>query len=55
VNDNETLRTYGSNTDAYVVFKKMLGKNRPPDDWDALLKESRNESERQKRLTKRAT
>jgi len=55
VNDNKTLRTYGSNTDAYVVFKKMLGKNRPPDDWDALLKESRNESERQKRLTKRAT
>ena len=47
VNDNETLRTYGSNTDAYVVFKKMLGKNRPPDDWDALFKEASKASERQ--------
>jgi toxin YhaV len=50
VNDNETLRTYGSNTDAYVVFKKMLGKNRPPDDWNALLKEASSASERQLRI-----
>ena len=30
VNDAETLRTYGSRTDAYAVFKGMLGRNRPP-------------------------
>lgn len=50
VNDSDTLRTYGSNTDAYAVFKKMLGKNRPPDDWDALLKEASSASERQQRI-----
>lgn len=54
VNDYETLRTYGSKTDAYAIFKKMLGKNRPPNDRDALLEESLNESERQKKLIKRS-
>lgn len=38
VNDSETLRTYGSKTDAYVVFKGMLDDGRPPDDWDKLSK-----------------
>ncbi|QLR03273.1 type II toxin-antitoxin system YhaV family toxin [Providencia rettgeri] len=38
VNDDSTLRTYGSKTDAYKVFGKMLKKGHPPDDWDALLK-----------------
>ena len=37
VNDRETLRTYGSKTDAYAVFKTMLDKDSPPDDWAALL------------------
>lgn len=50
VNDSETLRTYGSKTDAYAVFSKMLGKNRPPDDWDALLKEASSDLERQNRM-----
>ena len=36
VNDKDTLRTYGSKTDAYAVFRKMLDKGNPPDDWDAL-------------------
>ena len=39
VNDQETLRTYGSSTDAYAVFARMLDNDDPPDDWDALLKE----------------
>lgn len=39
VNDQETLRTYGSSTDAYAVFARMLDRDNPPDDWDALLKE----------------
>lgn len=37
VNDTETLRTYGSNTDAYAVFRRMLGAGNPTDDWDALV------------------
>lgn len=38
VNDADTLRTYGSKTDAYAVFRKMLDKGNPPEDWAALLK-----------------
>jgi len=41
VNDEETLRTYGSKADAYAVFKGMLDRNRPPDDWETLLKEAK--------------
>ena len=40
VNDRDTLRTYGSKTDAYAVFKAMLDKGNPPDDWEALVKDS---------------
>ena len=38
VNDENTLRTYGSKSDAYAVFKNMLDGGNPPDDWAALLK-----------------
>ena len=37
VNDENSLRTYGSKSDAYAVFRKMLDKGNPPDDWTALL------------------
>ena len=37
VNDANTLRTDGSKTDAYLVFKGMLDKGNPPDDWQTLL------------------
>ena len=37
VNDERTLRTYGSTTDAYRVFRGMLDKGDPPDDWATLL------------------
>ncbi|MCZ8042155.1 MAG: type II toxin-antitoxin system YhaV family toxin [Beijerinckiaceae bacterium] len=37
VNDETTLRTYGAKTDAYCVFKGMLDKGNPPDDWKDLL------------------
>lgn len=40
VNDQDSLRTYGSKTDAYQVFKEMLRDGNPPDDWTALLKAS---------------
>lgn len=37
VNDTNTLRTYGAKTDAYAVFRSMLEKGSPPDDWIVLL------------------
>ncbi len=46
VNDEMIKRAYDSKTDAYRVFKKMLDSGRPPDDWDALLREARNEANR---------
>lgn len=40
VNDSETLRTYGSRTDVYAVFRRMLESGNPPDDWDDLVRTS---------------
>ncbi|MEC4593205.1 MULTISPECIES: type II toxin-antitoxin system YhaV family toxin [Nitrospirillum] len=37
VNDEQTKRAYGSRTDAYAVFARMLKAGNPPDDWDTLL------------------
>lgn len=37
VNDEETLRAYGSRSDAYAVFKSMLDGGNPPEDFDAIL------------------
>ena len=36
VNDGNTLRAYGSKTDAYATFARMLKRGNPPDDWEAL-------------------
>ncbi|KQI70468.1 toxin, partial [Loktanella sp. 5RATIMAR09] len=40
VNDDKTLRAYGSKTDAYATFKGMLADRNKPDNFDALLKEA---------------
>lgn len=37
VNDEQTLRSAGSQSDPYAVFQKMLGQGNPPDDWAALM------------------
>ncbi len=37
VNDEDTKRACESDDDAYRVFKKMLDRGNPPDDWDALV------------------
>lgn len=37
VNDETTLRAYGSRRDAYAVFAGMLDRGNPPEDWDILL------------------
>ena len=41
VNDEDTKRAYDSKSDAYRVFRKMLGRGRPPDDWPTLLREAK--------------
>ncbi|MCE0523639.1 MAG: type II toxin-antitoxin system YhaV family toxin [Methylacidiphilales bacterium] len=53
VNDEESLRAYGSNKDAYAVFKKMLDRNRPPDEWVTLLAEAKVAAPRAKGLIER--
>jgi toxin YhaV len=38
VNDEQSLRTYGSDRDAYAVFADMLHSGNPPEDWEALVR-----------------
>jgi toxin YhaV len=52
VNDDNSQRAYGSKTDAYSIFQKMLNTGNPPDNWDDLLQEAKSEIER---LEKAAT
>ncbi len=53
VNDAHSLRTYGSKTDAYRVFKAMLDKGNPPDDWQSL-RDAASATPAQERLSKAA-
>jgi antitoxin PrlF len=53
VNDEETLRTYGSKTDAYAVFESMLRNNRPPDERKAFLKEAGGTASESKKILDR--
>jgi toxin YhaV len=46
VNDEKSLRAYGTKTDAYRVFQKMLLGGNPPDSWNTLLEQARFESNR---------
>lgn len=48
VNDETTLRTYGSKSDAYAVFRKMLDKGDPPATWEALLAAAGKDSPRER-------
>jgi toxin YhaV len=40
VNDDSTLRAYESANDAYAVFRKMLKRGSPPNNWQQLLYEA---------------
>ncbi len=40
VNDANALRIYGLKPDACAVFKAMLDKGNPPENWDALIAQS---------------
>lgn len=50
VNDEDTKRAYGSNGDAYRVFRKMLEAGHPPDNWGTLLKEAKADVDKVKSL-----
>ena len=41
-NDESTLRAYQSASDVYAVFRKMLKRGTPPDDWSALYESCRD-------------
>lgn len=41
VNDEGSKRACDMNIDACVVFKDMLDRGNPPDDWNAAARESR--------------
>jgi toxin YhaV len=38
LNDENTLRKAGSHTDPYAVFRRMLEREAPPSDWEALMR-----------------
>ena len=42
VNDEKNKRAYGSKTDAYRSFEKMVKSGHPPKEWDDLLKAAQN-------------
>jgi toxin YhaV len=53
VNDEDTKRAYESDDDAYRVFRRMLERGQPPDDWATLLAEARAATSRLERLAAR--
>lgn len=48
INDEQSLSTYGSATDAYRVFADGLARGAPPDDWDALVAQATTEAARRR-------
>ena len=38
LNDESTLRKAGSRTDVYATFRAMLESDRPPSDWESLVR-----------------
>ena len=46
VNDENTKRTYESDSEAYRTFRRMLKKGNPPDDWSQLLTQAKAHNKR---------
>jgi toxin YhaV len=46
VNDEKSKRAYGSSTDVYRVFAKMLDSGDPPNNWDSLFLAAEDEIDR---------
>ncbi len=40
VNNSDTLRAYGSTSDAYLVFRRLLESGQVPNTWDELIAEA---------------
>jgi len=53
VNNEKNKRTYGSITDAYRVFEKMLNSGHPPDSWEQLLKQAKGDLDRVNEISKK--
>jgi toxin YhaV len=51
VNDADTKRAYESADDAYRVFRKMLESGNPPDNWEQLAAEAREQNGRLPSIT----
>ncbi len=54
INDEHSLRTYGSTSDAYRVFADGLARGTPPDDWDSLVVEASTVEARRRAVPPRA-
>lgn len=50
VNDEDSKRAFEHSDDAYRVFRRMLERGRPPDDWNQLLAEARTAGDRLQRI-----
>ncbi len=55
VNDEDTKRAYESGDDAYRVFRKMLESGHPPDDWEQLLSQATESSNRLQKAASQAS
>jgi len=55
VNDEDTKRAYESGDDAYRVFRKMLESGHPPDDWEQLLVQATESSNRLQKVSSQAS
>ncbi len=55
VNDEDTKRAYESGDDAYRVFRKMLESGHPPDDWEQLLTQATESSNRLQKAASQAS
>lgn len=53
VNDEDSRRAYERSDDAYRVFRRMLARGHPPNDWDQLLDEARQEGQRLQQWARR--
>ena len=54
VNGEDTKRAYESGDDAYRVFRKMLESGQPPDDWEQLLAQATESSNRLQKVSSQA-
>lgn len=55
VNDEDTKRTYESGDDAYCVFRKMLANGHPPDDWEQLVAQATESSNRLQKVASQSS